>query len=108
MISSVELHMFLDFAHAYFGKALYIILVIIYTYNYTHNMYMCEYIINVEYMAKACFTAMPSVLCKIFGVYKVGYHDKVTDKKVCIYMHICIYSDKFLSVISVDNDQSYF
>ena len=42
-------------------------------------------------MAKACFTAMPSVLCKIFGVYKVGYHDKVTDKKVCMYIYRYVY-----------------
>ena len=33
-------------------------------------------------MAKAKFTPMPSVLCKIYGVYKIGFHNKETDKRV--------------------------
>lgn len=35
-----------------------------------------------EYMAKAYFNPIPSVLCKIFGVFKVGHHNKETDKRV--------------------------
>ena len=33
-------------------------------------------------MSKAYFTPMPSVLCKIFGVYKVGSHNKDSDRKI--------------------------
>ena len=33
-------------------------------------------------MSKTYFTSMPSVLCKIFGVYKVGSHNKETDRKI--------------------------
>jgi hypothetical protein len=53
VVSKVELQMFLDFAPAYF-----------------------------EYMAKACFHGLPTVLCKLLGVYTVGYHNKETGKKV--------------------------
>ena len=30
-----------------------------------------------EYTAKVCFQGLPSVLCKILGVYQVGYKNKV-------------------------------
>ncbi len=33
-------------------------------------------------MAKVYFADLPSVLCKIFGVYKVGSHNKETDKRI--------------------------
>jgi len=33
-------------------------------------------------MNKAYYSPMPSVLCKIFGMYKVFSHNKETDKKV--------------------------
>eukprot|EP01041_Mallomonas_annulata_P002649 gene2649-5200_t len=52
-ISKTELQMFLDFAPAYF-----------------------------EYMAKAYYHRLPSLLCKILGVYQIGFHNKVTGKKV--------------------------
>jgi hypothetical protein len=53
VINRVEMQMFLDFAPAYF-----------------------------EYMVKACFHNLPTVLCKILGVYTVGYHNRDTGKKV--------------------------
>lgn len=33
-------------------------------------------------MGKAYYSPMPSVLCKIFGVYKVASHNKETDKRL--------------------------
>ena len=53
VISRVELQMFLEFAPAYF-----------------------------EYMAKAFYNNIPTVLCKILGVYTLGFHNKETGKKV--------------------------
>jgi hypothetical protein len=52
-VSLTELQMFLDFAPAYF-----------------------------EYQAKTLFEGLPSVLCRILGVYQVGFHNKVTGRKV--------------------------
>ena len=51
-IQRVELQMFLDFAPAYF-----------------------------EYMAKAYYHNLPTVLCKVLGVYTVRYDNKETGKK---------------------------
>ena len=51
-ISRTELQMFLDCAPAYF-----------------------------EYLSKACFHGLPTVLCKIVGVYQIGYHNRVTGKR---------------------------
>ena len=34
-----------------------------------------------EYMAKAFYNNIPTALCKILGVYTVGYHNKDTGKK---------------------------
>ena len=54
VISKVELQMFLDFAPAYF-----------------------------DYMANALFDNLYfTVLCKILGVYTIGYDNKETEKKV--------------------------
>lgn len=53
IISRVELQMFLDFAPAYF-----------------------------EYMAKAFYRDLPTVLCKILGVYTVRYQNKESGKRV--------------------------
>jgi len=53
VISLVELRMFNEFAPAYF-----------------------------EYMAKAYYHQLPTVLCKILGVYTVRYHNKETGKRV--------------------------
>jgi 1-phosphatidylinositol-3-phosphate 5-kinase len=53
VISRVELQMFLDFAPAYF-----------------------------EYMAKAYYQYLPTVMCKILGVYTVRYDNKETGKRV--------------------------
>jgi hypothetical protein len=52
-ITRTELQMFLDFAPAYF-----------------------------DYMAKAFYHGLPTTLCKILGVYQIGYHNRVTGKKV--------------------------
>eukprot|EP00602_Paraphysomonas_sp_CaronLab_P009360 CAMPEP_0185038048 /NCGR_PEP_ID=MMETSP1103-20130426/33223_1 /TAXON_ID=36769 /ORGANISM="Paraphysomonas bandaiensis, Strain Caron Lab Isolate" /LENGTH=1645 /DNA_ID=CAMNT_0027576313 /DNA_START=45 /DNA_END=4979 /DNA_ORIENTATION=+ len=52
-ITRTELQMFLDFAPAYF-----------------------------EYMANTFYHKLPTALCKILGVYQIGYHNKVTGKKV--------------------------
>ncbi|OEU22087.1 SAICAR synthase-like protein [Fragilariopsis cylindrus CCMP1102] len=51
-ISRTELQMFLDCAPAYF-----------------------------EYLSKAFFHGLPTVLCKILGVYQIGYHNRVTGKR---------------------------
>lgn len=51
-ISRTELQMFLDCAPAYF-----------------------------EYLSKAFFHGLPTVLCKIVGVYQIGVHDRVTGKR---------------------------
>eukprot|EP01038_Epipyxis_sp_PR26KG_P010221 gene10221-13751_t len=53
VISRVELQMFLEFAPAYF-----------------------------EYMAKAYYHNLPTVLCKILGVYTIRFHNKELGKKV--------------------------
>jgi len=53
VISRVELQMFLDFAPAYF-----------------------------EYMAKAFYRDLPTVLCKILGVYTVRVQNKETGKRL--------------------------
>lgn len=53
VISKVELQMFLDFAPAYF-----------------------------EYMAKAYYHNLPTVLCKVLGAYSIGCHNKETGKKM--------------------------
>ncbi|CAM9508974.1 unnamed protein product, partial [Ectocarpus sp. 13 AM-2016] len=34
-----------------------------------------------EYMSKAFFHKLPTVLCKIVGVYQIGYHNKITGKR---------------------------
>lgn len=34
-----------------------------------------------EYMSKAFFHKLPTVLCKIVGVYQIGYHNKTTGKR---------------------------
>lgn len=52
-ITRTELQMFLDFAPAYF-----------------------------DYMAKAFYHGLPTTLCKILGVYQIGYHNRITGKKV--------------------------
>jgi len=51
-ISRTELQMFLDCAPAYF-----------------------------EYLSKAFFHGLPTCLCKIVGVYQIGYHNRVTNKR---------------------------
>ena len=51
-ISRTELQMFLDCAPAYF-----------------------------EYLSKAFFHGLPTVLCKIVGVYQLGYHNRATGKR---------------------------
>ena len=35
-----------------------------------------------EYMAKVFYNNIPTVLCKILGVYTLGFHNKETGKKV--------------------------
>ena len=51
-ISRTELQMFLDCAPAYF-----------------------------EYLSKAFFHGLPTVLCKIVGVYEIGFHNRITGKR---------------------------
>lgn len=51
-ISRTELQMFLDCAPAFF-----------------------------EYLSKACFHGLPTVLCKIVGVYQIGIHNRLTGKR---------------------------
>ena len=54
-ITRTELQMFLDFAPAYF-----------------------------EYMAKSFYHGLPTTLCKILGVYQIGFHNRSTGKKVSL------------------------
>jgi 1-phosphatidylinositol-3-phosphate 5-kinase len=51
-ISRTELQMFLDCAPAYF-----------------------------EYLSKAFFHGLPTCLCRIVGVYQIGYHNRVTNSR---------------------------
>jgi len=51
-ISRTELQMFLDCATHYF-----------------------------EYLSKAFFHGLPTVLCKILGVYQIGYHNRITGRR---------------------------
>jgi 1-phosphatidylinositol-3-phosphate 5-kinase len=51
-ISRTELQMFLDNAVSYF-----------------------------EYLSKAFFHGLPTVLCKILGVYQIGYHNRITGRR---------------------------
>ena len=51
-ISRTELQMFIECAPAYF-----------------------------EYMSKSFFHGLPTVLCKIVGVFQVGYHNQTNGKK---------------------------
>lgn len=62
-ITRTELQMFLDFAPAYF-----------------------------EYMQKVFFLGLPTFLCKVLGVYQIGYHNRITGKKVfcSIFAHTLI------------------
>ena len=34
-----------------------------------------------QYLSKAFFHGLPTVLCKIVGVYQIGYHNRVTGKR---------------------------
>ena len=34
-----------------------------------------------EYLSKSFFHGLPTVLCKIVGVYQIGYHNRVTGKR---------------------------
>ena len=52
-ITRTELQMFLDFAPAYF-----------------------------EYLAKSFYHGLPTLLVKILGVYQLGYHNRLTGKRV--------------------------
>lgn len=53
-------------------------------------------------MAKAFYHNLPTVLCKVLGVYTLGYHNKETGKKVMenvvvmenIFYNVRIYSIK--------------
>lgn len=59
IISRTELYMFNDFAPAYF-----------------------------EYMSKAMFHGLPTVLCKIFGLFQVAYYSIHTKKKVTSFFNV--------------------
>lgn len=55
-ITRTELQMFLDFAPAYF-----------------------------EYMQKVFYLGLPTILCKVLGVYQIGFHNRTTGKKVIAF-----------------------
>jgi 1-phosphatidylinositol-3-phosphate 5-kinase len=72
-ISRVELQMFLDFAPAYF-----------------------------EYMAKAYYHNLPTILCKILGIYTVRYDNKDTGKKASeniVVMENIFYEVRFIVLL---------
>ena len=63
-ISRTELQMFLDCAPAYF-----------------------------EYLSKAFFHGLPTMLCKIVGVYQIGYHNRETGKRTMEQVAVMQVSD---------------
>eukprot|EP00934_Nitzschia_sp_Nitz4_P003840 Nitzschia sp. Nitz4//scaffold5_size260463//118602//124210//NITZ4_000980-RA/size260463-snap-gene-0.42-mRNA-1//-1//CDS//3329555334//3830//frame0 len=74
-ISRTELQMFLESAPAYF-----------------------------EYLSKAFFHALPTVLCKIVGVYQIGYHNRVTGKRSMeqvTVMHNIFYNKKISRIFDL-------
>lgn len=78
VISKVELTMFLEFAPAYFGKI----------HDLLFNPSILFSIFSIEYMAKAYYHNLPSVLCKILGVYSVRSHHKESGTKVNLYLFL--------------------
>ena len=71
-INRTELQMFLDCAPSYF-----------------------------EYMSKSFFHGLPTVLCKILGVYQIGYHNRVTGKRTMeqvAVMQVCRHNEFTKSV----------
>ena len=87
VINRVEMQMFLDFAPAYFGMQY----LFVYFCTYLHCL--------IEYMVKAFFHNLPSVLCKIMGMYTIGYHNKETGKKVL--ENVVVMENIFYKVSSV-------
>jgi hypothetical protein len=69
-ITRTELQMFLEFAPAYF-----------------------------DYMAKAFYHGLPTTLCKILGVYQIGYHNRATGKKVM--EQVVVMENLFFEVMSL-------
>ena len=84
-ISRTELQMFLDCAPAYF-----------------------------EYLSKAFFHGLPSMLAKIVGVYQIGYHNRVTgtrtmDQVAVMQVNVFhIFSPKFYLLFQSTNVTNFF
>ena len=75
-ISRTELQMFLDCAPAYFEVSQFFLVVI---------SLLCSCLLDpsvlLQYLSKAFFHGLPTVLCKIVGVYQIGYHNRVTGRR---------------------------
>jgi hypothetical protein len=98
-ISKVELQMYLDFAPAYFGKILFKIFGLIEKYLILIQKFK-------EYMAKAYYHNLPTVLCKILGVYTVRYDNRETGKKVSKIFSFHYWFHEILSCHSVPFSQA--
>lgn len=42
---------------------------------------MSSILLFIQYLSKAFFHGLPTVLCKIVGVYQLGYHNRVTGRR---------------------------
>ena len=58
-----------------------------------------EFVTNAfsQYLSKAFFHGLPTVLCKIVGVYQIGYHNRVTGKRTMEQVGRCsLFFDSFI------------
>ena len=50
-------------------------------FSYTYSLIVLIHSSSYQYLSKAFFHGLPTVLCKIVGVYQLGYHNRVTGKR---------------------------
>ena len=81
-ISRVELQMFLEFAPAYFGRRFTIVVFYLQMLPLCTQSFISINHFHIEYMAKAYYHNLPTVLCKILGIYTIRYDNRETGKKV--------------------------
>ena len=69
--------------------------------------FRADFLLISEYMAKAYYHNLPTVLCKILGIYTVRYDNKETGKKVNSLRKYLInlqYLNSMLGVILVERE----
>lgn len=79
-ISRTELQMFLDCAPAYFEVRMDIVCCSEASF-FIEGVANFSIVTRVQYLNKAFFHGLPTVLCKIVGVYQIGYHNRVTGRR---------------------------